>query len=121
MPMGLDLGDAVLFVVVMALAGNHFLLRLPGALLKPWLFWPVQVSNIAFAAYLFNWGIPGLDGNLAIFNYVVAMLFVFRAVQNNSRWGRARREARTGDVQADDEKKSRIAAALRKGSQAEDD
>ena len=56
-------------------------------------------------------GLPGFEGNLAVFNWVVGLLFIVRAVQNNGRWSEARKQARAGTE--DDEARARIRAALR--------
>jgi hypothetical protein len=102
-------GDWILFVVVGALASNHLLLRLS------WMFWPVQLMNLAAAGYLVGVGLPGFSGNLTVVNYVMALLFIVRAVQNNNRWGKRkgrRATAADGDAEA---RKEAIREALRRG------
>lgn len=102
-------GDWILFVVVGALASNHLLLRLS------WMFWPVQLMNLAAAGYLVGVGLPGFSGNLTVVNYVMALLFIVRAVQNNNRWGKRRgRRANAADGDAEARKEA-IREALRRG------
>lgn len=106
-------GDWILFAVVGALATNHVLIRLPGWQGRAWLFWLVQLMNLVAAGYLVGVGLPGFTGNLGVVNYVMALLFVVRAVQNNNRWGKRGRAAT--DAAAGDARKEAIREALRKG------
>jgi hypothetical protein len=108
-------GDALLFVVVAALATNHVISRVPDWALKAWLFWPVQLANLVSISFLVGWGIPGLEGNIAVFNYVLALLFIMRTIQNNKQWGEARRKARKQQARHDDAQRERVLQALRRG------
>ncbi len=110
--------DWVFFAVVVTLATNHVLVRLPGWERRTVLFWGVQLLNIACASWLLAFGLPGFDGNLTIVNWVVGLLFMVRTVQNNGRWSEARRSRRSaGD---EDETRARIRAALRAGDDGEE-
>lgn len=106
-------GDWILFAIVGALATNHVLIRLPGWADRAWLFWIVQLMNLAAAGFLVGVGLPGFSGNLAVVNYVMALLFIVRAVQNNNRWGK-RKRAQVQE-QDTDARKDAIRAALRRG------
>ncbi|MBO85395.1 MAG: hypothetical protein CL927_08555 [Deltaproteobacteria bacterium] len=107
----MTISDWVFFAVVAVLATNHVLVRLPGWERRTALFWCVQALNIACASWMLAVGLPDFEGNLAVFNWVVGLLFIVRAVQNNGRWSEARQQARS--VTEDDETKARIRAALR--------
>lgn len=108
-------GDAILLAVVGVLAANHVVVRVPGWERRPILFWGAQALNLIAAIYVMAAGIPGLDGPLRIFNWVFGLLFVVRIVQNNQRYGDARREASRAHSDGDEERKERIRAALRAG------
>lgn len=108
-------GDALLFVVVAALATNHVISRVPDWALRAWLFWPLQLANLVSISFLVGWGIPGLEGNIAVFNYVLALLFIMRSIQNNKQWGEARRQARKKAARQDDAERQRVLDALRRG------
>lgn len=114
----MTVGDWILFAVVGALATNHVLIRLPGWQQRAWLFWLVQLMNLAAAGFLLAVGLPGFSGNLVVVNYVMALLFIVRAVQNNNRWGKRNK----GPQQAADAdaKKAAIREALRRGEAAPD-
>ena len=107
-------GDWLFFAVVAALGTNHVILRLPGWEQRPLLFWLVQGLNLGAAVFLLTAGLPGFDGDLQVVNYVIALLFVIRTVQNNNRWGkRAARRAESTDAS----RRDAISAALKRGSQ----
>lgn len=110
-------GDAVLLAVVAVLASNHVLVRLPGWQRRPVVFWLAQLANLAAAVFVMAVGIPGLHGDLTIFNWVFGLLFVVRIVQNNQRYSAARREAREADAQDDDARRAAILAALEAGEE----
>ena len=109
------LDDALFLGVVAALGVNHLLVRLPGWERRAWLFVLVQVSNVGIASGLAGVGLPTLRGDIRVFNYVLALLFVMRAVQNNRRWSDARRAARRAADQGDAARRDRVREALRRG------
>lgn len=108
-------GDLILLAVVGVLASNHVLVRLPGWERRPALFWGAQVANLAAAVYVMGVGIPGLDGDISIFNWIFGLLFVVRIVQNNQRYSAARREASRGAASTADARRERIHEALAAG------
>jgi hypothetical protein len=111
----MNVGDALFLGVVAALGVNHLLVRLPGWERRAWLFVLVQISNVGIASGLAGFGLPTLSGNIRVFNYVLALLFVMRAVQNNRRWSDARRAARRTADRADAARAERVREALRRG------
>ena len=115
----MNVGDWVFFAVVATLATNHVLVRLPGWERRAWLFWLVQALNVGCASWVLAVGLPGFDGNLAVVNWVVGLIFLVRAVQNNGRWSKARREAAAPPP--DDDTKARIRAALQAGERDDDE
>jgi hypothetical protein len=113
----MTLADWVFFAVVATLATNHVLVRLPGWERRTLLFWLVQAMNVACASWLFAEGLPDFDGNLSVVNWVVGLIFLVRAVQNNGRWTEARRASRTRVPE--DDAKAQIRAALQAGEEEE--
>jgi hypothetical protein len=114
----MTLADWVFFAVVATLATNHVLVRLPGWEGRHVLFWFVQLLNIACASWVLAFGLPGFDGNLTIVNWVVGLIFMVRAVQNNGRWSAARQ--RSGSDTEEDDARAKIRAALRAGDTGEE-
>jgi len=113
----MTLADWVFFAVVATLATNHVLVRLPGWERRTLLFWLVQAMNVGCASWVLAYGLPGFTGNLEVVNWVVGLIFLVRAVQNNGRWTKARRALKEGG--SDDEEKARIRAALQAGEAEE--
>lgn len=113
----MDLGTAILLGVVALLAINRFLVWLPGWHERRAVFWGVQVVNLLAACFMVVSGIPDLPGMLKYANWVVALIFIFHIVQNNSRLVTARAEARKGSGPDADRKRERIQAALRAGEE----
>ena len=112
-------GDWIFFAIVGTLATNHVLIRLPGWEQRSWLFWLVQLMNLSASGFLLAVGLPGFSGNLAVVNYVLALMFIVRAVQNNNRWGA--RDRGSADGTAEDAGKEAIRDALRRGEAARQD
>lgn len=110
--------DAVFFAVVATLGVNHVLVRLPGWERRAVVFWLVQAMNVGCASWMLAVGLPGFDGNLSVVNYVVGLLFLVRAVQNNGRWSKARRAAQ--GPSEEDAQRAQIRAALQAGEATED-
>lgn len=77
--------------MVVILASNRFLVRIPDWENRPRVFWTVQFINFLGACFMAGWGIPALEWPASLANYILALLFVFHVVQNNSRWTEARR------------------------------
>jgi len=113
----MNLGDWIFFGIVATLAVNHVLVRLPGWERRLGLFLLVQALNIGCASWVLAVGMPGFEGQLAVVNWVVGLLFIIRAVQNNSRWSKARRESKHADPMED--RKAQIRAALERGESEE--
>ncbi len=111
----METGDWILLTVVLTLAANQVLVRLPGWERRPSMFWAVQGVNLLVATYVMAIGIPGLDGPVRIFNWVIGLLFIIRTVQNNIAWGEARREAQEKARRGAGADRARIRDALRAG------
>lgn len=112
-------GDWIFFGIVATLGVNHVLVRLPGWERRLVLFGVVQLLNVGCASWVMSMGLPGFDGDLAVVNWVVGLLFIVRAVQNNSRWSEARKQARRADPM--DARKAAIRAALERGATEADE
>ena len=110
----MNIGDWIFFGIVATLAVNHLIVRLPGWERRVVLFGIVQALNIGCASWVMSVGLPGFDEQLAVVNWVVGLLFIVRAVQNNSRWTKARKAARQTDPMED--RKAEIRAALERGA-----
>jgi len=112
-----DLGTAILLGVVALLAINRFLLALSGWHERRAVFWGVQVLNLLAACFMVVYGIPDLPGMLKYANWLVALIFIFHIVQNNSRLVSARAEARKAGSEANEQERERLRAALRAGEE----
>ena len=107
--------DIVLLSAVCLMVFNNVLLRLPGWEHRRWLFWPLQLLNVAAGSYLISFGIPGFEGKLKYASWMIGLLFFWHTVSNNNRLLAARR---TAEAEEDDETKSKraaIEAALKRG------
>jgi len=111
----MTLGDIILFAVIGVLAGNYVVTRLPRWEERMWLFWLQQGLNFGVLLFLVIEGIPDIPGPFGIFNYVFALLFMMRVIQNNTRLTRARQESREVKRDVVDEKRAALAAALARG------
>lgn len=107
-------GDWIFFAVIAAMAVNHVLVRLPGWERRVALFWGAQLVNVAVASLVLAFGLPTIDDHFPPLRYVLALILIARAVQNNNRWSKARRGASEQQAQ-EDSKKAEIRAALRRG------
>jgi hypothetical protein len=113
----MNIGDWIFFGILATLAVNHLLVRLPGWERRVVLFAIVQALNIGCASWVLALGLPGFDGQLTVVNWVVGLLFIVRAVQNNGRWTKARKATRDTDPMED--RKAEIRAALERGESEE--
>ena len=114
---GLNSGDVVLFSAVVLLASNHVVVRIPGWDRFRLPFWILQACNLAAAIWLMVVGIPGVEGNLRVFNWVIGLLLVFRIIVNNNRLVNAIRQRREDAQDAD--KREAIRAAIRAAREAD--
>ena len=110
----MDLGTWILVGVVAVLGINRFLVHLPGWHQRRAVFWAVQLANLATACFMIVAGVPGLPGLARYVNWVIALLFVFHIVQNNSRLVEARKQAREATQEQDQAARARVAAALQR-------
>ena len=77
--------DIILFGMIIVMAVNFFMLRLPQWEDRRWLFYGCQSLNIAACAFMFLKGIPDFHGQLDIVNIMVGLLFIYHAISNNNR------------------------------------
>jgi len=115
----MTLDTTLLFLVAVAvIAANQAVLRLAALRRNPWVFWSLQVVNLAIACFLFLYGIPGFEHTYGWwFGRVMGLLLIFRIVQNNmlrQRYLRAEIER-----ERDEEKRERVREAARKLREAE--
>ncbi len=113
----MTLGDWIFFGIVATLAVNHLLVRIPGWERRTLLFLAVQALNVGCASWVLAVGMPGFEGQLAVVSWVVGLLFIVRAVQNNSRWSKARTAAASEDPM--EARKAEIRAALERGESSD--
>lgn len=113
----MEVGDAILFAVIAALAANSVLFLWPGWDRRRAIFYTVQVVNLLVAIFLMAVGVPSLDGSLEIFNWVIGGLFIVRIVSNNNRYADALRKRGKVEASRLDDKRAAIQAALRRGEQ----
>lgn len=107
--------DALLFGVLAWLAVHHPVLGLPvfAARAAPLIL--VQLINLVVITGLLTTGLPGLDGQLKVFNWIVALLLVLHSWQNTARFQRQRAARRATQDEAEGARRRAIAAALAAG------
>jgi|GEM_PF-1122064 len=111
----MDTGTWVLMGIIALLVINRFLVRLPGWDQRRGLFWGVQLVNLAAACFMIVVGVPELTGISRTANWMVALLFMFHIVQNNSRLTQERRARLQAHSAQDEAERARILAALHAG------
>ena len=110
--MNIDFESAVLMGVIGAMVLNQLVMRLGGLRGNVYLFWSLQMVNIAVASALILFGLPGFE-KWPIVAWMIALLFVFRTVQNTQQrtvFLRERRAERNAEELA---KQQAIRAALK--------
>lgn len=113
----MDLGTGILLGAFALLAVNRLLLMMPGWERRTAVFWLLQLVNLAAACFMIVHGVPELRGLAIYANWVIALLFMFHIVQNNSRWSAARKALAAGSAEARQAERTRVAEALRRGEQ----
>ena len=76
------MSNLLLVGIVVVLALNYALVRIPGWERRGFAYWFVQATNAAAAAWLVVVGIPDLQ---RIADFFLAMLFLYHGVQNELR------------------------------------
>ena len=111
----MTLDDALLLGVLAWLAAHHPLLGLPifAGRAAPLIL--VQVINLLIISGLLTWGLPSLVGQLKVFNWIVALLFVLHTWQNTARFQAQRAARRASQDEAEGARRRAIAAALAAG------
>jgi len=74
--------NLLLIAIVVVLALNYALVRIPGWERRGLAYWLVQSTNVAAAAYLVVVGMPDLQ---RIADYFLALLFVYHGIHNEMR------------------------------------
>ena len=70
-------------VLIGIITANQLVLRVAGLRSKGWIFWPLQLLNLALVCYIFLMGLPGFDG-LPWVSYAIGLIFTLRIIQNNN-------------------------------------
>ena len=65
--------------IVLLIAINQVIVKMPFMRHQPWLFWTIQVVNFAVAVVVLSVGLPGL---VSAARWIVGALFLFHLVQN---------------------------------------
>ena len=91
----------LLAMMVTVLALNSALVRLGLAKRVPALYWIVQGMNAAIIVAVLVWGIPGLRGQAAVINWIIALVISMHMVQNVSARLTATAEARREALNAE--------------------
>ena len=110
----MDLSTTVLFAVVILIALNQALMRLPIMRSQRWFFWLTQFVNLGVAAAVIVLGLPGFE-HVPPVRVVIGLLLVMHLAQNlrlRMRWDREAREA-------EEEQRRERAAALRGALESE--
>lgn len=109
------LEDIALPAVVGAMALNQLVMRVHGLKGQPFVFWPIQLLNLAVGSGLILVGLPGFNAYPAI-RWVLALFFFFRVILNNNArqaWLLEQRGAETSKSEA--AVKEAFLDALRRG------
>lgn len=108
----MDASTAAILGLVGLLALNQLVMRVGGLRGRLELFWGLQVVNVGAGAAILWFGLPGLDG-VPVFSWLLGLLFLFRAVQNNvvrAAWLRERARA-----EEEESARARVREALHRG------
>src|SRR5690606_36087431 len=84
-----------LLLVVGVMAVNQLVRRIGGLRSNRWVFYALQLTNLAAGTWVILFGVPGLTG-WPIVSFMIGLIFFFRTVQNNNdrlQLQRERREA----------------------------
>jgi hypothetical protein len=79
----LDLNTTIVLLIVLILAMNQAVMRIPRYGRDERVFWSVQFFDLAMASIVLFYGIPGLEAYPAV-PVVVSLLFVMHVAQNHN-------------------------------------
>ena len=65
--------------IVLLIAINQVIVKMPFMRRQQWLFWTIQIANLAIALVVLTVGLPGL---VSAARWIVGALFLFHLVQN---------------------------------------
>jgi hypothetical protein len=108
-------GDTILFTVVALLGLNHLVTRIPEWVIRPYLFWPLQLLNLGAATFMMASGIPEFQGWGEVVNWILGLLFIVHILQNNKRLVKAKLAGNRIPTEEASAKRARIVAALHAG------
>ena len=69
--------------VIAVIAANQLVLRVAALRQSPWVFWGVQAINLIIACGLIVWPLPGFGPYAQLVSWILALMLVFRIIQNN--------------------------------------
>lgn len=69
--------------VIAVIAANQLVLRVAALRQSPWVFWGVQAINLVIACGLIVWPLPGFGPYAQLVSWILALMLVFRIIQNN--------------------------------------
>ena len=78
-------------VLIGIITANQLVLRIAGLRSKAFIFWPLQLLNLALVCYIFTMGLPGFQG-MPWISYAIGLIFTLRIIQNNGLRARFLRE-----------------------------
>ena len=78
----MDLNTTIVLLIVLILAMNQAVMRIPRYGRDERVFWSVQFFDLAMATIILFYGIPGLEAYPAV-PVVVSLLFVMHVAQNH--------------------------------------
>ena len=70
-------------VLIGVIAANQLVLRLAGLRARAFVFWGLQVINLALICYIFTMGLPGFEA-APLISYAIGLIFMLRVIQNNA-------------------------------------
>jgi len=84
--------DLSIFAMVALIAINQFLIRSKVWHKYMWVFWMTQLLNSSLGSYALLFGLPGLENQLDVINWLIGLLFLYHLSRNHLRLQRYLRE-----------------------------
>lgn len=79
----MDLDTGVLLGVVGAMALNQLIMRVGALTGRAWIFWSLQVMNLAVGSAVIFFGLPGFEP-WPVISWMLGLLFFYRTVSNTN-------------------------------------
>lgn len=103
----MDVGTAVLLGIIGLMGMNQAVMRQENLARIPFIFWGVQLLDLAIASAILYFGLPGFE-HLPIISVFVALVFAFHVAQNHLLKARLDRDDRNEEMEAVREEAKRL-------------